>query len=239
VQADGKILVGGFFTVMGGQTRNHIARLSADDAALQELIASEDGTTITWMRSRSSPEVHDVTFEQSPDAATWTALGRASRFPGGWQLTGLSLPFNTTYYVRVRGMASGGQYNASTGIMESIRQFWNFMPELRINDVSKAEGNAGWNTFTFNVTLSPSSTGTVTVNYATVNGTALVGSDYAYSGGTLTFAPGETSKPVTVYVSGDTVTEPNETFYVNLSSASGATITDAWGVGTIVNDDQM
>ena len=92
-------------------------------------------------------------------------------------------------------------------------------PVLRINDVSKAEGNAGTSAAVFTVTLTPASTGTVTVNYATANGTALAGSDYTAASGTLTFAPGQTSKTVTVNVTGDTVAEPNETFVVNLSAA--------------------
>ncbi len=54
----------------------------------------------------------------------------------------------------------------------------------------------------------------------------------------MTFAPGDTSKTVTVQVNGDTAVEPNETFNVNLSNATGnATILDGTGVGTITNDD--
>ncbi|MGH7321116.1 MAG: Calx-beta domain-containing protein, partial [Candidatus Rokuibacteriota bacterium] len=76
------------------------------------------------------------------------------------------------------------------------------------------------------------------VQYATADGTATAGSDYtAISLTPLTFAPGETSKPVTVLVNGDTSTEPNETFFVNLSSATNATIADSQGLGTITNDD--
>ena len=113
-------------------------------------------------------------------------------------------------------------------------------PVLRINDVSKAEGNSGTTAFSFTVTLSPASASEVKVNYATANGTATTaGSDYAAAKGTLTFAPGETSKPVTVNVTGDTNQEANETFYVNLSSATGATLFDAQGRGTILDDDNV
>ena len=111
-------------------------------------------------------------------------------------------------------------------------------PVLRINDVSKAEGNSGTTAFTFTVSLSPASAGTVTVKYATANGTATAGSDYtAVSPTLLTFAPGQTSQTVTVNVTGDTVQEANETFFVNLSSPSGATLFDGQGLGTILNDD--
>lgn len=110
-------------------------------------------------------------------------------------------------------------------------------PVLRINDVSKAEGNAGTTAFTFTVGLNPASTGTVKVRYATANGTALSGSDYNAASGTLTFAPGQSSKTITVNVIGNRVVEPNETFFVNLGTASGATVFKARGVGTIANDD--
>jgi hypothetical protein len=110
-------------------------------------------------------------------------------------------------------------------------------PTLRINDVSRAEFNSGATAFTFIVTLSSASASTVTVNYATANGSALAGSDYTATSGTLTFAAGQTSKTITVLVTGDTVVEPNEAFVVNLSGAIGATIFDGQGVGTILNDD--
>lgn len=112
-------------------------------------------------------------------------------------------------------------------------------PLLRITNVSKAEGNAGTSAFTFAVTLSPASTGTVRVNYATGNSSATAGSDYTATTGTLTFSPGQTSKPVVVTVAGDTGLEANELFVVNLSGAVGATIIDpdSRGLGSILNDD--
>ena len=72
------------------------------------------------------------------------------------------------------------------------------------------------------------------VNFASADGTALAGSDYtALTPGTLTFAPGETSKTITVDVLGDTSIEDHETFSVMLSGASGATI----GSGTASGHD--
>lgn len=111
-------------------------------------------------------------------------------------------------------------------------------PSLRISDVTLGEGNSGSTPFNFIVTLTPASTSTVTVNYATANGSALAGSDYtALAPATLTFAPGETSKTLTVKVIGDTTVESNETFFVNLSGSTGAKIADGQGRGTILNDD--
>lgn len=111
-------------------------------------------------------------------------------------------------------------------------------PVVRITDVSKAEGNSGTSTFVFAVNLTPASSTPVTVNYATANGSASAGSDYTpVPLLPLTFNPGETSKTVVVNVSGDTVIEVNETFFVNLSNAAGATIFDNQGVGTILNEE--
>src|SRR6185295_7405600 len=81
------------------------------------------------------------------------------------------------------------------------------------------------------------SSATVTVNWATADGTANQPSDYTQGSAALTFNPGETTKTVTVVVNGDTVAEANETFFVNLSGASGATVSDSQGQGTITNDD--
>jgi hypothetical protein len=77
----------------------------------------------------------------------------------------------------------------------------------------------------------------VTVSFATADGTATAGSDYVATSGTLTFNPGVTTQTITVNVVGDTTVEPNETFLVNLSAPSNATIATGQGTGTIVNDD--
>ena len=111
------------------------------------------------------------------------------------------------------------------------------LPTLSINDVRVTEGNSGTVTAKFSVKLSAASASDVTVRYATANGTATSGSDYTAKSGTLTFAAGTVSKSVSISVNGDTTVEPNETFFVNLSSPSGATILDGQGQGTIVNDD--
>ncbi len=114
---------------------------------------------------------------------------------------------------------------------------WSATPALSVNDVSVTEGNTGTTGASFTVSLSVASSETVTVNWATADGNATAGSDHTAAGGSLTFAPGETSKTVTVAVQGDTTDEPGETFFVNLSNPSGATIGDGQGAGTITDDD--
>jgi uncharacterized membrane protein YciS (DUF1049 family) len=110
-------------------------------------------------------------------------------------------------------------------------------PSLVINNVSVTEGNTGTQNAVFTVTLSAASGQTVTVNYATANGTATAGSDYVARSGTLTFIAGTTTQTIPVTINGDTTREANETFFVNLSGASNATIADNQGLGTIVNND--
>ena len=111
-------------------------------------------------------------------------------------------------------------------------------PTISINDVAVIEGNSGTTNATFTVTLSNPSSQPITVNYATADGTATTADlDYNAANATISFAPGEISKTVTVAVVGDTKSENPEAFTVNLSNVTNATITKATGVGTITNDD--
>ncbi|SEP49729.1 Aryl-phospho-beta-D-glucosidase BglC, GH1 family [Rhodospirillales bacterium URHD0017] len=111
------------------------------------------------------------------------------------------------------------------------------VPTLAVNDASITEGDSGTSQLSFTVKLSQAASGPVTVNYSTANGTATAGSDYSAITGTLTFAAGETTKTITVPITGDTTVEANETFTVTLAAASGATIADGSATGTIVNND--
>jgi probable HAF family extracellular repeat protein len=110
-------------------------------------------------------------------------------------------------------------------------------PAIAISDATATEGNAGTRLMTFDVTLSAASGQPVTIDFATADGSAVAAGDYRPASGTLTFAPGERSKTITVLVNGDRLLEPNETFSVNLSGATNATIADGQGVGTILDDE--
>jgi Calx-beta domain/FG-GAP-like repeat len=113
-------------------------------------------------------------------------------------------------------------------------------PRISISDVTKREGKTGHTTlFSFTVTLSAAYDQAVTMSYRTVDGTATTGDgDYIAKTGTLTFAPGETTKTITIEVKGDSKKEPDETFYLDLFGNSGNSLfTKSRGVGTILNDD--
>jgi Tol biopolymer transport system component len=107
-------------------------------------------------------------------------------------------------------------------------------PSLSINDVTVNEGGG---TATLTVSLSAASTQTVTVDYATANNTATSGSDYQSNSGTLTFNPNQTSQQITVNLIDDSNQEGNETFNVNLSNATNATISDGNAIVTISDND--
>ncbi len=113
------------------------------------------------------------------------------------------------------------------------------LPAVSINDVSVTEGNTGTTNAVFTVSISAASGSAVTVDYATESGTAQsAGIDFGSASGTLTFAAGDTSpKTIVVSVIADTVNEPDENFFVNLSRPVGAVIADGQGICTIINDD--
>ena len=112
-------------------------------------------------------------------------------------------------------------------------------PTLVINNITITEPDSGGTVnAVFTVTLSAASGRTVSVNYATANGTATTANqDYTAVSGTLNFAPGARTVTITVPVIGNFTRESNETFFVNLSAAVNATIADSQGQGTINNDD--
>jgi hypothetical protein len=110
-------------------------------------------------------------------------------------------------------------------------------PSVSIASEHVTEGCDGTSTVAFSVLLNHPAATTVTANFTTANGSAQAGTDYQAVSGTLTFNPGETLKSIEVQVIGDQLTEPDETFQVNLTGATGATIAVPSGTGTILNDD--
>lgn len=138
------------------------------------------------------------------------------------------------FFINVSGVS-----NATVGDSQALITITNddALPSLSVGDVSLTEGNSGTTSAVFTVTLSPVSGQAVSVNYATADNTATQPADYGNTFGTLTFAPGTTTQTIAVPVVGETAPEANETYFVNLSGATNATIADAQGIGTITNDD--
>ncbi|HEY5915345.1 MAG TPA: delta-60 repeat domain-containing protein [Verrucomicrobiae bacterium] len=115
LDASGRLLVSGYFTHLGGQARAGMARLLNTGSATEAL--AYQGTTVTWLRGGTAPDVWATTFELSTNNSTWTLLGEGAPIAGGWQLTGVSVPLGGR--IRARGYVASGFGNASLGIVES------------------------------------------------------------------------------------------------------------------------
>jgi hypothetical protein len=113
----------------------------------------------------------------------------------------------------------------------------NIVPAISVANAGVVEGNVGQRSVEVMVILSPVPTSEVTVAYTTRNNSASAGSDYVAANGTITLAPGEMMKRITVSIIGDQACEPDETFEIVLTNPSGGTLNDSVGKVTIVNDD--
>jgi hypothetical protein len=218
--------LGGFEAPAGGQ--GYTAGLYPSDVVLGDF--NRDGVPDIATAIRGSDDVSvllgrgDGTF------------GEPESFAAGYTYSVAAGDFNGDGWLDV----ATGNPVANTASVLLNDQSWVAPPPpptVSINDASVTEGNTGTINATFTVTLSAPDRQSVKVNYSTANGTAAAGSDFQTASGTLTFAPGETSKTITVAVLGDQMYEPDETFAVNLSGPTNATIGDSNGIGTIVNDD--
>jgi hypothetical protein len=142
---------------------------------------------------------------------------------------------NETFFVNLSSPT-----NATIADGQGVGTIVDNEPRISIGDVSKSEGTKNQTTlFTFTVSLSAPYDQPVTMSYRTGDGTAKTSdSDYIAKTGTLTFAPGQTTKTITIEVKGDGKREGNETFYLDLFANSGnSQFTKNRGIGTILNDD--
>src|SRR5262245_53559474 len=136
-----------------------------------------------------------------------------------------------SFFVRLSN-AKGANIAKGEGIVTIVDD----EPRISNNNASLLEGNSGSAPMTFTVSLSVAYDLPVTVNYTTTDGSAIAGIDYTAASGTLTFAPGQTSQTITVGVIGDRLAEPDETFFVNVSTPNSyAAISQGAGVGTIID----
>ncbi len=247
VQPDGKILIGGSFANFNGTPKNQIVRLNVDGSFDTSFTAGITGSSGVW------------TIKTQPDGKI--LLGGAIGFVNGINRRGIARlnadgSLDSFYPTGGAGGANnlvravalqtdgkvliGGDFTLVGSVSRSRLarlQGDPIVPNVSIGNVSLNEGDSGTTSFNFTIGLSAATTQTVTVNYATTDGTASAPSDYQATNGTLSFAPGEITKTITVFVNGDTAVEPNETFTVNLSGAMNAVIIGGIGTGTIINDD--
>ncbi|WP_337177061.1 Calx-beta domain-containing protein, partial [Paludisphaera sp.] len=195
--------------------------------------ASASPVTVEYWTS-SGTATSGVDFEAASGAITFAA-GETSKTITVLVRGDLLHEDDETFSVALSG-ATGA--NVASGVGAGTIRDDDPAPTISVGDATVSEGDSGTVDAVFTISLSAPSGKAVTVRYATADGAAAAGDDYEEASGTVTFAPGETTRTVVVRVKGDVAVESDETFVVNLSSPTGATIADGVGVGTIVNDDR-
>ena len=238
-------------TGTGTITDNDTPSFSIDSPSVAE--GDSSTTNLTFTVSLSPASATQVTVNYA-DAGTgtatsgtdYTALASSTTltFAAGTssQTITVSVTGDTTHeadetvVLTLSGASAGTNITTASG----TGTIANDDPGLSIDSPSVVEGDGGSVNLVFTVTLDPASSSQVTVNYADAGtGTATSGTDYTAlaASTTLTFAANETSKTITVSVTGDTINEPDETVIITLSNASGADIVTASGTGTITDND--
>lgn len=198
-------------------------------------LVAPDGTTVTLTQlSGSGSDFAGTVFD---DEASLPLSGGQSPYQGSYlpasPLAALDgKPAQGTWQLRV----------TNWGLLTGTVEAWSLilqarLPEISISDASIAEGDSGVSLAAFTATLSTASLEPVTVDFATADGTGVAGEDYVATSGSVTFLPGEKTKPFTVRVYGDLVDEDDETFLVNLSNPRSAVLADPQAVGRIQNDE--
>lgn len=208
--------------------------IAADDTGVLKYSLVGDTWTSNGTVGASTDTYRGLTGTASGNTVTLYATRKGSELV---QITDTS-GYNGTFTSSPTLLATAGTNTAFRGVALAPVQAA-LLPNLTINDVAQNEGNSGTVTFSFTVSLSaPAPVGGVTFDIATADGTATAPGDYTSRSLTgVTIPEGSTTYTFDVQVNGDTTYEPNETFFVNVTSISGATFTDVQGMGTIVNDD--
>jgi hypothetical protein len=226
------------------ESRLALATLTVSDATLIEGDAGTTNALVTVKLSGTSNPNVTVNYKTANGTALagsdYQAASGTLTFQKGQTSKSIVIPVigdklaepNETFFVNLLNAK-----HATIADGQGVVTITDDDPTVSISDVSQAEGNLGSTLFNFSVTLSAASTKMVTVNYATADGTASAGSDYTTAIGSLTFAPGQTNKTVSVTVSGDRVGEPDEFFFVNLSGPTNAVLADNQAFATIVDDE--
>src|SRR3954468_12225934 len=206
-----------------------------DQMNFEYSLNATDLVTGTWTNVAAlnfvTPDTVTTGAKNGNAAADRTALSST--------ITSLSIANGATFWIRWNDTDATGADDGLAVDDFSLTPQSVVPPNLTINDVSLNEGNAGTTSFTFTVSLSaPAGAGGVTFDIATADGTATQPGDYTQKSLTAQTIPaGSSTYSFTVLVNGETTPETNETFFVNVTNATGATVTDGQGQGTIVNDD--
>jgi chitinase len=200
--------------------------------------------TISWTGSKGgpAPSVHYTTANvTAADGVDYVAAsGTASLTNGGCRCAAVNVPIRgdtitegtETFVVNLSSPVNGTIADA-----QGVGTIYDNEgpPAIVASDVTGSESSG---TLSFSVLLTNANATTVSVNYATADGSALAGSDYVAATGTLTFTAGQVLKTVSTTILDDGLAEDDETFTLDLSNATGGlAILSLHPIGTIENDD--
>jgi len=219
------------------------ARLSVGDAVIVE--GSPDTTSVAEVRvtlGAPSNKTVSVSYRSADGTAKagsdyYAVSGKLTFAPGETSKTVAVFALGDTrsegretYFINLSG-AKNARIADGRGVVSILDD----RPAVRVSD---AQAYPGTTTLAFTVSLSAAHHQAVTVSYSTADATAVAGEDYAAASGTLTFAPGETTKSFTVDLLGDTTVGSAQEFLVNLRvTYADGVVADTWGFGIIWNAD--
>ena len=247
----GAIVTADNFAISGTAGTPVAGNISIGDVTIAEGNAGTSIATFTVTRTGGNA-AFDLTYATADGTATAGSdyvaqpTGTVS-FAAGDLTKTISVTINgdtivepdETFFVNLLGATNNGTIVKSQGIGTITNDDTaGGVGNISISDVTITEGNSGTKVATF--TVSHTGSAAFSVNYSTANSTATAGTsgDYLAASGTLNFTDGTSTQTVSVTIRGDTVYEPNETFFVNLTGATnGGTIIKSAGLGTIANDD--
>jgi CSLREA domain-containing protein len=222
----------------GGVAHITVKRVGGSDGSVSATFSTSDGTATVADNDYVAVAGQTVTFNDgdTADKTVDVTVNDDSTYEAD-ETVNLTLSGTTIN----RPLQNGPDFVASGSAATLTITNDDAPPTLSVDDVTHNEGNAGTTSFTFTVTKTGATEVNASVQIATQDGTATTAdNDYQSAGGTLTFAPADTTKTFTVHVNGDTRPETDETFNVLLSNPLGATVSvsNGTGVGTIQNDDE-
>jgi uncharacterized delta-60 repeat protein len=234
VQTDGKILVGGSFTNIGGQTRSAFARLNNDIVALQNLGLTQ--TAANWTRGGSSTLLTRVTFEYSTDGVSYDFIGNGTAMGSNWTLTDLNFPTQQNIYIRARGYYRSGSYNGSESIQESVRN--TFLSPSAVISGTVTYGNAAAPPkFISNATVTGAGSPTVMSTTAAPGGTAGQYTLTGFGAGSYTVSLSKTSGQNSI-TSNDAARIAQHVAGISLLTSDNQKVTaDVSGNGAISSND--
>jgi len=243
--ASGATIVKG--TGTGTILNNDTAALSVRDVTVSESDSGTQNANFVVTLTNPSATTITVNYFTSPESAsadvdyTTIALSTLTFNPLETikTISAIVLDDNIVepeerFYLNLTNATAGTAIVKNQGIGTILN---NDVPNVSITDVTVTEGNLDTTPTNFVVTLSEPSSQAIFLNYSTSSGSATEGVDYQTITSTLNFEPGQTIKTISINVLGENLVETDETFAVNLTSASGATIVKGTGTGTILNDD--